>query len=154
MRIIPIGLLIFLSGCFSSPAWYDNYAFPAITENEKIAVGEVEKILPLAAEKFERPYFKNPILCIVRTPDQYMPEFGCTWRALPTKRGVPERVPGEGYSGLWSPPVVYVSTIGDRATLASFHLLYCHERAHTFGVGDGDSLLIVIENYLYNESLK
>jgi len=76
----------------------------------------------------------------VRYPDQKLPRMcrptsGCSpncvdrWHEYPAMNGIPERVPGEGYSGM-AGIHLYISRIGDRTEPGVLWALLAHERAH------------------------
>lgn len=146
--------VLFLSGCSSvanlmgAHIGKDYEPLTPLTPEEWKAVNEVEARVPLAVQKFGRPAFKvRPQITVVSSPDQKIPRFGKSWKDVHWG-GVEPRVEGEGYSGLWLPPDLYVSTIGDRA--AHFKKLYAHERAHSFFErGSGHpALFFEIERFL------
>ena len=141
------------SGCSFIFGFPDYEPETPLTVAEWAAVNEIEARVPLAVQKFGRPAFKvRPQITVVRSPDQHIPRFNKLWKDLHWG-GVEPRVPGEGYSGLWVVPDLYVSRIGARNTDKIFRELYAHERSHSFfegGSGHG-GVQVEIERFLLGE---
>jgi len=83
-----------------------------------------------------------PTVLFIRSPSQRIPQIckngACTsvWSEVPDVIGVKERVAGEGLSGLRRGGMIFVSRIGDRASMLDE--LLEHEMAHALcDCGDG-----------------
>jgi len=109
------------------------------TQDEMAIINEIESKIPEVAKQLEMDtYHREPHVQIIRNPDEIMFHNGMKWSDYTGVRMIDERVEGEGLSGLWSSPYLYVSVIGDRNTMESFKELYAHERSHSFfEVGSG-----------------
>jgi hypothetical protein len=141
-RILRSSILIsavFLSTGCGRIIGFDPYdpATP-LTAAEWAAVNEIEARFPAAVQKFGPGFKVRPRIHVVRSPDQVVDAgfYGKrVWKDLPAALAVEEAVPGEGVSGWWNAPDLYVSVVNGR----NFRLIYAHERAHTFFERGGGS---------------
>lgn len=142
-RIILLVCCLFLVSCsfvatlIGSPQGEDYQPATTVTAEQIAAVEQVEARIAAATVRFGEPFKTRPRLNVIRTADQIITAKtsflkGIAWKDVPSKflRAAEPRVESEGYSGLWLPPDIFVSVIGDRA--GKFKQLYAHERAHSF----------------------